>query len=70
MAGIPNQSIVAKVKDTVHRQAEFNDSQVGGKVSGTDAEQAAEDFADFVPNLFQVAKAHAMKIMSRIELFQ
>ena len=70
MSGVPNQPIVAKVKDTVHRQAEFNDAQIRGKMSGADAEQATQDFTDFLTNLLQVAKTHRVQLMRGIDLFQ
>ncbi len=54
MARIPNQTVVAKIKFAMQRQAKFNDTQVGRKVGGASRQQVAQDIPDLRGDRFEL----------------
>ena len=63
MTRVPDQTIVAKVKNAVHREAEFNHAEVGCEMRCANTQQSTQHFADLVADLLQVAEAHAVKFV-------
>jgi len=70
MARVPDQAVLAEVKDAVQRQAQFNHAQVGGEMGASLCHQVAQHVTDFRRQFGQLADGHGLKCLRLVDLRQ
>lgn len=70
MTGVPNQTIVTKVKLAVQGETQFHDAQVRREVGGTGGEQVAENVADFRGSGIELLRREALQRCGILETGQ
>ena len=65
MPGVPDHAVPAEVVNTVERQGQFDDAQVGRKVGRSLTKEVAERISNFFRELLQLSVRHLSKQSGR-----
>ena len=70
VAGVPDEAVLAEIEGQVQGQAQLDDAQVAGEVSGANAQHAHQLVAHLLGQLDQLLIAERLQICGRLNLFQ
>ncbi len=70
VAGVPDETVGAEVKDAVQSEAELDDAEVRCEVGRPFFQQVAQHIADFRGQLGELGIRHAVQVGSRFEFGQ